>query len=191
MSEIGGLPVVINTQVWFVCPDQLFFFLTENIEPKCFQIGCASSGSPQTSFVAWVTPKAFLQHLLCCFLFFSLPMIKCSFILFQCFCFGFVSSAAMNIQFSSVAQSCPTLCDPMNRSMPGLPVHHQLQEFTDSHPLSQWCHPTISYSVVPFSSCLQSFPASGSFQTSQFFTSGGHSIGVSASTSVLPVNIQD
>ena len=54
-------------------------------------------------------------------------------------------------------------------------------------PLSRWCHPTIS----PFSSCPQSFPASGSFQMSQLFTSGGHSIGVSASTSVLPVNTQD
>ena len=58
-------------------------------------------------------------------------------------------------------------------------------------PLSQWCHPTISSSVVPFSSCLQSFPASGSFQMSQLFASGGQSIGVSASTSVLPVNTQD
>ena len=58
-------------------------------------------------------------------------------------------------------------------------------------PLSRWCHPTISSSVIPFSSCPQSFPASGSFQMSQFFTSGGQSIGVSASASVLPMNIQD
>ena len=58
-------------------------------------------------------------------------------------------------------------------------------------PLSQWCHPIISPSVVPFSSSLQSFPASGSYQMSQFFTSGGQSIGVSASASVLPMNIQD
>ena len=57
-------------------------------------------------------------------------------------------------------------------------------------PLSRWCHPTISSSVIPFSSCPQSFPASGSFQMSQLFTSGGQSIGVSASTSVLPTNIQ-
>ena len=62
---------------------------------------------------------------------------------------------------------------------------------SDSHPSSQWCHPAISSSVIPFSSCLQSFPASGSFLTSQFFTSGGQSIGVSASASVLPVNTQD
>ena len=58
-------------------------------------------------------------------------------------------------------------------------------------PLSQWCHPTISSSVVPFSSCPQSFPASGSFQVSQLFASGGQSIGVSASTSVPPMNTQD
>ena len=58
-------------------------------------------------------------------------------------------------------------------------------------PLSQWCHPTISSAVVPFSSCPQSFPASGSFQMSQFFASGGQSIGVSASTSVLLKNTKD
>ena len=62
---------------------------------------------------------------------------------------------------------------------------------SDSHPLSWWCHPTISSSVIPFSSCLQSFPALGSFQMSQFFASGGQSIGASASASVLPMNIQD
>ena len=60
-----------------------------------------------------------------------------------------------------------------------------------SCPSSQWCHPTISTSVFPFSSCLQSFPASGSFPRNQFSTSGGQSIGVSASASVLPMNIQD
>ena len=60
-----------------------------------------------------------------------------------------------------------------------------------SCPLSWWCHPTISPSIVPFSSCLQSFPASGSFSMSQFFTSDSQSIGVSASASVLPMNIQD
>ena len=63
--------------------------------------------------------------------------------------------------------------------------------YSDSCPLSQWCHPTISSSVIPFSSHLQSFPASGSFQMSQLFASGGQSTGVSASTSVLPVSIQD
>ena len=58
-----------------------------------------------------------------------------------------------SVQFSSVAQSCPTLCDPMNHSMPGLPVYHQLPEFTQTN---RWCHPAISSSVIPFSSCPQS-----------------------------------
>ena len=63
--------------------------------------------------------------------------------------------------------------------------------YPNTCPLSQWCHPTISSSVVAFSSCPQSFPASGSFQMSQLFASGGQSIGVSASASVLPMNTQD
>ena len=123
----------------------------------------------------------------------------------------------------------------MNCSMPGLPIHHQLLEPTQTHvhrlnqsvsqfsrsvmsdslrphepqytrpacpsptpgvypnscPLSWWCHPTISSSVVPFSSCLQYFQASRSFQMSQLSASGSQNIGVSASTSVLPMNTQD
>ena len=63
--------------------------------------------------------------------------------------------------------------------------------YPNSCPLSRWCHLTISSSVIPFSSCLQSFPTSGSFQMSQLFTLGGENIGVSASTSVLPMNTQD
>ena len=63
--------------------------------------------------------------------------------------------------------------------------------YSNSCPLSQWCHPTISSSVVPFSTCLQSFPASGSFPMSQLFASGGQSTGVAASASVLTMNIQD
>ena len=65
----------------------------------------------------------------------------------------------MPVQFTSVTQSCPTLCDPMDRSTLGLPVHYQLP---NAYPSSQWCHPTISSSVIPFF-CLQSFPASRSF----------------------------
>ena len=87
---------------------------------------------------------------------------------------------------SSVAQSCPTLCNPMDCSTPGFPVLHPLPELAQTH-----VHPTISSSVVPFSSCPQSFPASGSFPMSQLFTSGGHSIGALASASVLLMNIQD
>ena len=76
--------------------------------------------------------------------------------------------------------------------MPGSPVIHHLLEFAQTHvPLSRWCHLSISSSVVPFSSCLQSSPASGSFQMSQLFTSGGQSTGASDSASVLPMNIQD
>ena len=79
----------------------------------------------------------------------------------------------------------------MDCSMPGFLVHHQLPgACSNSCPLSRWRHPTISSSVVPFS-CLQSFPASGSFLMSQFFASVDRSIGVSASLSVLPVNTQD
>ena len=98
-----------------------------------------------------------------------------------------------NVQpkFSSVAQLCLTLWlhglqharPPCPSPTPGI--------YSNSCPLSLWCHPTISSSVVPFSSHLQSFPAPGSFQMSQFFTSGGQSIRVSASASVLPMNIQD
>ena len=157
------------------------------------------------------------------------------------------------IQFSSAAQSCPNLCNPMDYSTPCFPVHHQFQftslapyilcwpisvyclwphilccpvsihhsiqfshsvvseslwphelqhasppcpssiprVYSNSCPLSWWCHPTIPSPVVPFSSCPQSFPASRSFQMSQLFTSGGQSVGVSASTSVLPMNTQD
>ena len=73
-------------------------------------------------------------------------------------------------QIRSVARSCPTLCDPMNRSTPGLPVQHQLPEFTETRPSSQGCHPAISSSVVPFSSCPQSLPASESFPMSQLAT---------------------
>ena len=90
---------------------------------------------------------------------------------------------------SSVALSCPTLCNPMDCSTPAHPVHHQLPELaqTHVHQISDAIQPSSS-SVVPFSSRLQSFPASGSFPVSQFFTSCGQSIGSSAS--VLPVNIQ-
>ena len=97
--------------------------------------------------------------------------------------------------FSSVQFSHSVMSDSL--------WHHVLQHarppclspaprvYLNSCPLSQWCHPTISSSTVPFSSCLQSFPESGSFPMSQFFASGGQRIGVSAWASVLPMNIQD
>ena len=99
------------------------------------------------------------------------------------------------LPFSSVHFSCSVVSESLwphepQHSRPPCPsptprVH------PNSCPLSQWYHLTISSSVVPFSSCPQSFPASGSFQMSQLFASGGQSIGVSASTSVLPMNTQD
>ena len=98
-------------------------------------------------------------------------------------------------QFSSVQFSCSVMSDSLR---PHGPQHTRPpcssptpRVYSNSCPLSRWCHPTISPSVIPFSSCLQSFPASGSFPMSQFFTSGGQSIEVSASASVLPMNTQD
>ena len=96
-----------------------------------------------------------------------------------------------SVLLSSVTQSCLILCDPMDCSMPGLPIHHQLLEFNQTH-----VHRVIddiqpSHPPSFFSSYLQSFPASTSFTRSQLFASGARSIGVPASASVLPMNIQD
>ena len=90
----------------------------------------------------------------------------------------------------SVTQFCLTLWDPMDCSMSGFPVLHHLPELAQTHVHWVLWHPTISSSVISFSSCLLSFPASGSFLMRQLFESGGQSIGASASASVLPVNIQ-
>ena len=101
------------------------------------------------------------------------------------------SSTCASRFLSSVAQSCPTLW-PLGPQHARLPCPSPLPgACSNSCPSSWWCHPTISSSVVPFSSCPQSFPASGSFPMSQFFAWGSQSIGVSASTSILPMNIQD
>ena len=99
----------------------------------------------------------------------------------------FSTLAVYSVQFSLVTQFCPTLCDPMNCSTPGLPVHHQLPEFTQTHvhlvgDAIQPSHPLSS----PFP-CLPSFLASGSFPMSPFFASGGQSNGVSALASVSSV----
>ena len=122
-----------------------------------------------------------------------------------------------SVHVCSFTKSCPTLFNPTDYSPPGSPQFSSVQSlshvrlfatpwtaacqaslssptprvYSNSCPLSRWCHPTISSSVIPFSSHLQSFPASESFQMCQFFTSGGQSIGASASASVLPMNIQD
>ena len=106
----------------------------------------------------------------------------------------FFKSCKHEYQFSSVQFSCSV----MSNSLRPYGLQHARPlcpsptpgVYSNSDP-NQWCHPIISSSVVPFSSCLQSFPAAGSFQMSQFFASGGQSIGVSASASVLPINTQD
>ena len=90
----------------------------------------------------------------------------------------------------SVIKSYLTLCDPMDGSTPCFPVLQDLGVCSNSCPLSWWRHPAISYSVVPFSSCLQSFPASWSFPVNQLFASDDQSAGASVSASVLPMNIQ-
>ena len=100
-----------------------------------------------------------------------------------------------SVQFSSVHFSCSVVSDSLRphglqHARPRCPLPTP-GIYPSSCPLSRWCHPTISSSVIPSSSCLQSFSASGSLPMSQSFASGGQSIGVSASTSVLPMNTQD
>jgi len=110
---------------------------------------------------------------------------------YTCVCtYTYTSIHNISDQIKSVTQSCPTLCDPMNRSTPGLPVHHQLPEFTQTHAhrvsdAIQPSHPLSSPSPL----APQSLPASESFPMSQLFTPGGQSIGASASASVPPMNI--
>ena len=121
--------------------------------------------------------------------------------LFLDFYGGFTIQVRLIKLFSSVSQSCQTLFDPMACSTTGFPVHHQLPELTQTHvqvgdaiqpsvPFFSFVVPFFS-SVVPFFSCLQSFPESRAFPMSQIFAWGGQNIGVSASTSVLSMNIQD
>ena len=95
-----------------------------------------------------------------------------------------------SVQFSSSVVSDSLRPHEPQHARPPCPSS-TLRAYSNSYPLSRWCHPTIPSSVIPFSSCFQSFPASGSFPMSQFFPSGGQSIGVSASASVFPMNIQD
>ena len=104
--------------------------------------------------------------------------------------FYLTKAIVCSVQFSHSVMSDSLQPHGLQHAKPACPLPTP-GIYSNSCPLSQWCHPTISSSAVPFSSRLQSFPASGSFQMSQFFASGGQSIGVSASISVLPMNIQD
>ena len=102
-----------------------------------------------------------------------------------------ISNLISSVQFSSVARLCLTLCDPMNRSMPGLPVHHKPRSLLKLMPMESVMPSSHLILFIPFSSCPQSLPPSGSFPMSQLFSWGGQSIGISASASVLPMNTQD
>ena len=95
-----------------------------------------------------------------------------------------------SVQFSCLVMSNSMQPDGLQHARPPCPLPTP-RVYLNSCPLSWWCHPTISSSVVPLSSCLQSFPASGSFLMNQLFVSGGQSIGFSASITVLPMNTQD
>ena len=135
-------------------------------------------------FAVFVREEGYKYNIGKIFVFYTFPFI-CLFVLLFDWDLGTVS-----VQFSTVAQSCPTLCN----SMDCFPVHHQLLELTQTHihrvsDAIQPSHPLSSTSPPAFN--LQSFPGSGSIQMSQLFVSGGQSIGVSASTSVLPMNTQD
>jgi len=103
---------------------------------------------------------------------------------------SFLQSHGLSVQFSSSVLSSSLQPHGLQHSSPPCPSPTP-EACSNSCPLNWWCQPTILSSVILFCSCLQSFPASGSFPVSQFFTSGDQSIGVSASASVLPMNIQD
>ena len=118
-------------------------------------------------------------------------LITCGYKFFLYVCVSIPALKLSSVQFSSVAQSCPTLCDPWTAARQPPYPSPTPRVYSNSCPLSRWCHPTISSSVIPVFSRLQSFPASESFQMSLFFSWGGQSIGVSASASVFPMNIQD
>ena len=131
----------------------------------------------------------FLFHSSACDIHFPKAIVKET-VLFSLNSLSLLSKIISLYQFSSVSQSCPTLWPHgLQHARPPCPSPIP-RAYSNSCPLSRWCHPTISSSVVPFSH-LQYFPAAGSFPMSQFFTSGGQSIGVSASASVLPMNIPD
>ena len=120
--------------------------------------------------------QRFSPQPVCCLSFHILPV------------FFFFFNRPEVFQFNSVTQSCLTLCDPWTAACQAPLSIISSRSLLKLISIVLVCHPTISSSVVPFFSSLQSFPASGSFQMSQVFTSGGQSVGVSASTSVFPMN---
>ena len=135
--------------------------------------------NPKTNLLYYIL---FLSRTKSLFLLFSFMVLNFKLRLVSC----------CSVKFRSAAQLCLTLSDPMSCSTPGLPVHHQLQKLIQApvHWVSDAIQPSHALSS-PSPSCPQSFPASGYFQMSQFFKSGGQSFGVSASISVLPMITQD
>ena len=133
---------------------------------------CVMGEILSSRIIHWVIFKGFQECKKCYFVHFFFLSLVCSFIRI--------------VSIISVAQSCLTLCDPTDYSMPGFPVHHQLWELAQTH-----VHQTILSSVFPFFSCFQPFPAPGSFPVSQLFAWGGQITGVSALASFLPMNTQD
>ena len=134
---------------------------------------------PMCYFLKW--KKCFMEGLKCTSKFWIFNKLKTKII--WVFVFSSVQFSRSVVSNSLWPRGLQHARPPCASPTPG--VH------SNSRPLSQWCHPTISSSFVPFSSCLQSFPASGSFLMRQLFASGGQSTGVSASTWVLPMNTQD
>ena len=124
-----------------------------------------------------------MEYLVICLC--HLPFLSSSFYSFQS-----TSILSTSVQFSCSVMSAYLRCHGLQHTRPPC-LSPTPRVHSNSSPLTQWCHPTTSSSVVPFFSHLQSFPASGSFQMSQLFTSGCQSIGVSASASVPPMNTQD
>ena len=148
---------------------------------ECFPI-LPFSFSPET-LITWVLDPiySFTEAQIFCYL--------CSFFLFSCSnCM--ISVVLSSFQFSHSVMSDSLQTHGLQHARPPCPSPTPAV-YSNSCPLSQLCHPTILYSVIPFSSHLQFFPASGSYQMSQFFASGGQNIGVSALASVLPMNIHD
>ena len=155
----------------------------------CGHVDCSPPGSPvhgvfQTRILEWVSIPFSSRS--------SQPRNHTQ---VSCIASRFFNIWATREASSSIQFSCSVVSD----SLPPHELQHARPPcpspapgvYPNSCPLSQWCHPTISSSAIPFSSCLRSFPISGSFQMCQLFVSGGQNIGVSALTSVLPMNTQD
>ena len=157
---------------------------------KILKVVCRVAGDP-ASPTSWASSITIIPHELCAPSFPGRAMLA----LLSDFRLFYLPKTPCAFSFSLVQFSCSVVSDSLwphglQHARPPCPSPTP-RVYSNSCPSRQWCHPTISSSAVPFSSCLQSFPASGSSPMSQFFASGGQSIGVSASAPVLPMNIQD